>query len=117
MNKKQMSESDICMKFITPSIEKAKWDLTKQVRREVYFTEGKIIVAGKTVKRGKRKFVDYILEYKPNIPVAIVEAKKNVLNYKMDNEELLPQKCCIFQFHHSKSNCIHTQTENRKKEE
>lgn len=74
-----MSESDICMKFITPAIEKAKWDLTKQVRREVYFTDGKIIVAGKTVKRGKRKFVDYILEYKPNIPVAIVEAKKNNL--------------------------------------
>lgn len=80
MNKKEMTESDICMKFITPSIEKAKWDLNKQVRREVYFTEGKIIVAGKTVKRGKRKFVDYILEYKPNIPVAIVEAKKNDLS-------------------------------------
>lgn len=80
MNKKQMTESDICMKFITPAIEKAKWDLNKQVRREVYFTEGKIIVAGKTVKRGKRKFVDYILEYKPNIPVAIIEAKKNNLS-------------------------------------
>jgi len=41
MNKKQMQEADICMKFIDPAIKRAKWDINKQVRREVYFTEGK----------------------------------------------------------------------------
>lgn len=71
-----MSEEDIKLHFITPSIEKGKWD-KKQMRMNVYFTDGKIIVAGKTVKRGKRNFADYILEYKPNIPLAVVEAKDN----------------------------------------
>lgn len=72
-----MSEEDIKLNFITPAIiEKAKWD-KKQVRMNVYFTDGRIIVAGKTVKRGKRNFADYILEYKSNIPLAVVEAKDN----------------------------------------
>ncbi|PIN89355.1 restriction endonuclease [Candidatus Pacearchaeota archaeon CG10_big_fil_rev_8_21_14_0_10_34_76] len=77
MNKKRMSEEEIKLHYITPAIiEKGGWD-RKQLRMEVYFTDGKIIVAGKTVKRGKRNFVDYILEYKPNIPLAVVEAKDN----------------------------------------
>lgn len=77
MNKKQMSEEEVKLHYITPAIiEKGKWD-RKQLRMEVYFTDGKIIVAGKTVKRGNRNFVDYILEYKPNIPLAVVEAKDN----------------------------------------
>jgi len=76
MNKKQMSETEICLNFITPAIEKSGWN-KKQVRMNVYFTDGRIIVAGKTVKRGKRNFADYILEYKPNVPLAVVEAKDN----------------------------------------
>ncbi len=77
MNKKQMSEEEIKLNFITPAlIEKGNWD-KKQVRMNVYFTDGRIIVAGKTVKRGKRNFADYILEYKPNVPLAVVEAKDN----------------------------------------
>lgn len=77
MNKKQMSEEEIKLNFITPAlIDKGKWD-KKQVRMNVYFTDGKIIVSGKTVKRGHRNFADYILEYKPNVPLAVVEAKDN----------------------------------------
>ncbi len=77
MNKKQMSEEEIKLNFITPAlIDKGKWD-KKQVRMNVYFTDGRIIVAGKTVKRGKRNFADYILEYKPNVPLAVIEAKDN----------------------------------------
>jgi type I restriction enzyme R subunit len=77
INKKSLSEADICAKFITPAIERAGWDDHTQIRREVHFTEGQIHVRGKMVMRGKSKFADYVLYYKPNIPIAIVEAKEN----------------------------------------
>ena len=76
-NKKDLSERDICTKFITPALEKAGWDMQKQVREEVSFTDGRIYVKGNLSVRGKRKRADYILYYKPNIPVAIIEAKDN----------------------------------------
>lgn len=77
MNKKTLSERDICTKFITPAIEKAGWDKNTQLLEEVSFTDGKIYVRGKLTARGTRKRADYILYYKPNIPIAIVEAKDN----------------------------------------
>lgn len=77
MNKKTLTERDICSKFITPALEKAGWDILTQVREEVTFTDGKIYVKGKLTARGQRKRADYILYYKPNIPIAIVEAKDN----------------------------------------
>ena len=75
MNKTGFSERDICTKFITPAIVSAGWDLNLQVREEVSFTDGKVQVRGKLFKRGVRKRADYILYYKPNIPIAIIEAK------------------------------------------
>ena len=77
MNKKQLSEADICAKFITPAILAANWDEHTQLRREVHFTKGQIHVRGKMTVRGKSNFADYILYYRPNIPLAIVEAKDN----------------------------------------
>lgn len=77
MNKKTLSERDICTKFITPALEKAGWDKQLQVLEEVAFTDGKIYVRGKITARGTRKRADYILYYKPNIPIAIIEAKDN----------------------------------------
>lgn len=77
MNKKELSESDIKAKFITPGILNSGWDEHTQLRREVYFTDGRIYVKGERTARGERKFADYILYYKPNIPIAIVEAKDN----------------------------------------
>jgi type I restriction enzyme, R subunit len=77
MNKKDLSERDICTKFITPALEKAGWDVQSQIREEVFFTKGRIIVRGKLVTRGKAKRADYILYYKPNIPLALIEAKDN----------------------------------------
>jgi len=53
MNKKQMSEQDIRSKFITPAIVEGGWDLLTQIREEVTFTQGKVIVMGKLVSRGK----------------------------------------------------------------
>ncbi|NTV35372.1 MAG: DEAD/DEAH box helicase family protein [Anaerolineaceae bacterium] len=76
-NKKDLSERDICTKFITPALEQAGWDMQKQVREEVGFTDGRIYVKGNLSMRGKRKRVDYILYFKPNIPVAVIEAKDN----------------------------------------
>ena len=77
MNKKSLSERDICTKFITPSLVAAGWDLETQIREEVSFTDGRIYVRGKIHARGARKRVDHILYYKPNIPLAIIEAKDN----------------------------------------
>ncbi len=77
MDKKGLSERDICTKFITPALERAGWDKMEQIREEVSFTKGRIIVRGKLVSRGRPKRADYILYYKRNIPVAIIEAKGN----------------------------------------
>ena len=76
MNKKTLSERDICTKFITPAIEKSGWDKLTQLLEEVSFTDGKIYVRGKLTARGNKKRADYILYYKPNIPIAIIEAKE-----------------------------------------
>jgi len=76
-NKKELSERDICSKYITPALEQAGWDMLKQVREEVGFTDGRIYVKGNLTMRGNRKRADYILYYKPNIPIAIIEAKDN----------------------------------------
>ena len=77
VNKKDMTEQDIRTKYITPAILSAGWDRDLQMREEVSFTNGKVIVRRKTVKRGEKKRADYILYWKPNIPIAIVEAKDN----------------------------------------
>ena len=77
IDKKSLSERDICTKYITPAVKRAGWDEMAQVREEVYFTKGRIIVRGKLVTRGKAKRADYILYYKPNIPIALIEAKDN----------------------------------------
>ena len=77
MDKKQLSERDICTKFITPALRNAGWDEMTQLLEEVSFTKGRIIVRGKMVKRGKAKRADYLLYYKPNIPLAVIEAKDN----------------------------------------
>jgi len=77
VNKKDLSETDIRTKFITPAVVGAGWDLHTQIREEVSLTAGKVLVRGKTHKRGPAKFADYILYYKPNLPVAVIEAKDN----------------------------------------
>ena len=77
MDKRALSERDICTKFITPALRQAGWDEMLQIREEVSFTKGRIIVRGKLVSRGKAKRADYILSVKPNIPLALIEAKDN----------------------------------------
>lgn len=80
MNKQDLTETDIRTKFITPALcgpEGAGWALMTQIREEAYFTKGRVIVRGKTVKRGQAKKADYLLFYKPNLPIAVIEAKDN----------------------------------------
>lgn len=77
MNKKDLSERDICTKFITPNIVAAGWNIDSQIREEVGFTDGRIYVRGRIHARGAQKRADYILYYKPNIPIAVIEAKDN----------------------------------------
>lgn len=77
MDKRSLSERDICTKFITPALRQAGWDEMLQIREEVSFTKGRIIVRGKLVSRGQAKRADYVLYIKPNIPLALIEAKDN----------------------------------------
>jgi len=77
LNKKSLSERDICSKFITPALVSAKWDLMSQIREEVFFTKGRVIVRGQLSTRGEPKRADYILYLKPGIPLAVIEAKDN----------------------------------------
>jgi len=63
-----------------PALVKAGWDTLTQIREEVSFTNGRIYVKGNLTSRGKQKRADYILYYKPNIPIAVIEAKSNKLS-------------------------------------
>ena len=93
MNKKDLSESDIKAKFITPAITGAGWDEQTQLGREIFFTDGRIYVKGRMTARGKRKFADYILFYKPNVPIAVIEAKDN-------NTELFINEAADLMYHY-----------------
>lgn len=79
INKKELSETDICDLFITPAIKNAGWDPIRQIRREVTLTPGPVIVRGNMSSRNKKKkkFADYVLYQEPGVPIAVVEAKDN----------------------------------------
>lgn len=74
---KDLTEEDIKLRFITPSLQKSEWDIQSQIRCEYYYTDGKINVRENVASRGKGKKVDYLLSYRSNMPIAIVEAKDN----------------------------------------
>ncbi|MEK8052676.1 DEAD/DEAH box helicase family protein [Ideonella sp. DXS22W] len=77
MDKKALSERDICTKFIAPAIAAAGWDIQHQVREEVTFTHGRVIVRGRLHTRGKARRADFVLYHAPNRPIAVIEAKDN----------------------------------------
>lgn len=76
LGKRNLSEEDIKLRYITPAIQNAGWD-NKQIRMEYAFTAGRIILRGNITARGKKKSADYLLSYKSNFPLAVVEAKDN----------------------------------------
>lgn len=77
MSKKNLTERDICSKYITPALINSGWDLHVQIREEFPLTNGRIIVRGQLHTRAKNKRADYVLFYKPGIPIAVIEAKDN----------------------------------------
>lgn len=68
MSKKNLSESDICAKYITPAVIQVEWDEALQIQRGIFFTKGHIIVLGKA------KWADYIFYYR-HFPIALIEVK------------------------------------------
>lgn len=71
----ELSETEVRSRHIRPAIVAARWE-EQQIREEVYFTDGRMIVRGQMAMRGKRKYADFLLYHKTNLPLAIVEAKK-----------------------------------------
>lgn len=76
MSKKQLTEQEIRTQYITPAIKNAGWEVA-QIREEYAITKGRIIARGGVCKREPASYADYVLFYKPHIPLAIVEAKDN----------------------------------------
>jgi len=95
MNKQQLSERDICTKYITPAVIAAGWDSHGQVREEVAFTKGRIIVRGKVHARGKARRADYVLYHKPNHPIAVIEAKDNTHSIGDGMQQALEYAECL----------------------
>lgn len=80
MDKKKLTERDICTKYILPAVKQAGWDIHSQIREEVSLTAGRVIVRGQMGARSKGKRADFVLYHKPNLPLAVIEAKKNTLS-------------------------------------
>jgi type I restriction enzyme R subunit len=71
-----LNEADTCRKYITPKLQTAEWDNPPyQLREQKTFTDGRIIVTGGKVRRGEKKRADYLLYYRRDFPIAVVEAK------------------------------------------
>lgn len=75
--KHKMTEEDVKVNFITPALEKQGWKNGKDILYEKSFTDGRIEVHGERATRKKQKFTDYLLYYKKDFPIAVVEAKDN----------------------------------------
>lgn len=74
----RLNEEEVKLRLITPAIENAGWDRNSQIRMEYAFTDGEMQIRGSESIRGKLKRADYVLFYKSNIPLAVVEAKDNL---------------------------------------
>jgi type I restriction enzyme, R subunit len=69
-------ESDTCRDYVLPRLKAAGWDIDNQVIEQFPITDGRIIPHGKKHRREKPLRADYVLEYRPGVPVAVVEAKR-----------------------------------------
>ncbi|OGR02766.1 MAG: DEAD/DEAH box helicase [Deltaproteobacteria bacterium RIFOXYA12_FULL_61_11] len=85
-----MNEADTCRKFVVPKLQSSGWDgEPHSINEQVTFTDGRIIVAGRKARRRPGKRADYILRFRPDMPVAVVEAKPE---YKTPGEGLQQAK-------------------------
>lgn len=76
-DKTQLTEAEIRTRYVTPALSASGWPLSSMREEFFYFSAGRIQVVGKKGVRKEPKRVDYLLEYRPNLPVAVVEAKDN----------------------------------------
>ncbi len=79
MDLSTLSEQDISTQFVIPALLRAGWDLRRQVREQVSFTKGRIIVRGRLHTRGNGRRADIVLYQQPNQPIAVIEVKKATL--------------------------------------
>ncbi len=71
------NETNTCRKYVEPKLREAGWESEPHdYTEQYYFTAGKIQPRNKRKRRGKRKFLDYLLLYKSEYPIAVVEAKR-----------------------------------------
>lgn len=77
MNKKLLSEADIHRLFIDPALERSGWQFGTQIVQEYTLTARRVISRGPTRSKAEGRRADYVFFYKPNIPIAVVEAKDN----------------------------------------
>src|SRR3546814_15156081 len=110
-----LSERDICSKFITPALTAAGWNLHTQIREEVNLTAGRIVVRGKLTSRGKQTRADYILYHKPNIPIAVIEAKDASHSVEAGMQQALDYAEIIYEsvafFKNRKAILLHTRSD------
>ena len=76
-DKTQLTETEIRTRYVTPALSAAGWPLNSLREEFFYFSAGRIQVVGRKGVRKEPKRVDYLLQYRPNLPVAVVEAKDN----------------------------------------
>src|SRR5689334_15935614 len=69
-----LTEADTCRKFVLPKLYATGWT-DDQISEQKSFTDGRIVVAGAKVKRRPQKRADYLLRYRRDFPIAVVEAK------------------------------------------
>lgn len=71
-----LTEADTCRKLVVPKLQAAGWDTPpRAVNEQRTFTDGRIVFARGKARRGRQKRVDYLLRYRPDSPIAVVEAK------------------------------------------
>ena len=70
------SEADTCHRFIAPLLQAAGWDDAPcSINEQRTFTDGRVMFISGEARRGRRKRADYILRYRPDYPIAVIEAK------------------------------------------
>ena len=85
-----MNEADTCRTYVVPMLQAAGWDTDPhRLSEQVTFTDGRIIVAGRKARRRPGKRADYILRFRPDMPIGVVEAKPE---YKTPGEGLQQAK-------------------------
>jgi type I restriction enzyme, R subunit len=77
INKSKLTEADIISKFILPAVKAGGWDDMTQIRQEVKLRDGKVVVWGQIGAHKTVKSANVVLYHKPNIPLAVIEAKAN----------------------------------------